>query len=256
MKKTVSFFILISISSFLFSLEVPNLIGHINDYANIMTSYDKQESEKYLSSLEDTTGIQIAVLTIDSLQGEDLETYSNKVAETWLLGQKDKDNGALLLIAKNERKIRIETGYGLEEKLTDMKSGLIIRNVILPDFRNGNYSEGIVRGIKNMGGIVSDNATLVSKSVSSPNESNGTEGVLFGLLFVFGWFILFSCLASGRRNHWLPWLIFSSSFRNQYNSSYKNHSNSSSFRNNGFNHSSGFHGGGGHFGGGGASGGW
>src|SRR5574344_2192493 len=156
MKKTVSFFILISISSFLFSLEVPNLIGHINDYANIMTSYDKQESEKYLSSLEDTTGIQIAVLTIDSLQGEDLETYSNKVAETWLLGQKDKDNGALLLIAKNERKIRIETGYGLEEKLTDMKSGLIIRNVILPDFRNGNYSEGIVRGIKNMGGIVSD----------------------------------------------------------------------------------------------------
>ena len=217
MKKLISALGTLIASACIFALNVPALSAHVNDYAGIMKNSDKRKAEEYLSALENTTGIQIAVLTIPSLEGESLESYSYNVAEKWQLGQNGKDNGALLLVAMKEKKVRIENGYGLEDTLTDTKSGLIIRNVILPEFRNGNYSEGILRGVQNMGGIASGNAELVSKSVSEPeNSSSGAESILFGFLFVFGWFILFSCLASGRQNHWLPWIIFSSAFRHQH----------------------------------------
>ena len=158
-----------------------------------------------------------------------------------------------------ERKVRLEIGYGLEDKLTDTKCGLIIRNIIIPEFRNGNYSEGIFEGVKNMVGIVSEDKALISNDVSNPNNSSDYKGVIFGLLFVFGWFVLFSSIASGPKNHWLPWIIFTSAYRNQHRNSTPSsrNSNSSSFSNfNNFGGGGGFRGGGGGFGGGGASGGW
>ena len=105
------------------ALEVPALTGRIVDNAKIISSQDKMEISSYLKNLEDQTGIQIAVLTIKSLEGESLEEFSLRTAEKWKLGEKGKDNGALLLVALNERKIRIEVGYGLEERLTDTKCG-------------------------------------------------------------------------------------------------------------------------------------
>lgn len=238
---------------------VPTLQSRVNDYANVISQSDKSQLESLLYSLENSTGIQIAVLTIDSLEGENLEDYSMKVAETWKIGQKGDDNGAILLVAMEERKVRLEIGYGLEDKLTDTKCGLIIRNIIIPEFRNGNYSEGIFEGVKNMIGIVSEDETLISNDVTNPNNSSDYKGVIFGLLFVFGWFVLFSSLASGPKNHWLPWIIFTSEYRKQhrnYTPSSRN-SNSSSFSSfSNFGGGGGFRGGGGGFGGGGASGGW
>ena len=140
MKKLISALGALIASACIFALNVPALSAHVNDYAGIMKNSDKRKAEEYLSALENTTGIQIAVLTIPSLEGESLESYSYNVAEKWQLGQSGKDNGALLLVAMKEKKVRIENGYGLEDTLTDTKSGLIIRNVILPEFRNGNYS--------------------------------------------------------------------------------------------------------------------
>jgi uncharacterized protein len=92
------------------ALEVPPLKGHVNDYAHMLDTASREQLETVLTSFEQTDSTQIAVLTIDSLQGDDLEQFSLKVAEAWQLGQKKLDNGALLLIAKNDRKIRIEVG--------------------------------------------------------------------------------------------------------------------------------------------------
>lgn len=258
-KKFFVSIIAIFLSFSAFSLQVPPLTGRVVDNANIISSRDEKEITAYLASLEEATGVQAAVLTVRSLNGEALEDYSLKVCETWKLGQKGKDNGVLLLVALQERKVRIEVGYGLEGDLTDTKCGLIIRKVIIPQFRNGDYSEGIVRGVKNIAGVVADNEELVSKKVSNPEQETSAEGsALFGFLFVLGWFILFSSIASGRANHFLPWIIFTSAFRNSYNSTHSSYTHHSS------GHSSfgggggfgGFSGGGGHFGGGGASGGW
>ena len=128
------FFVSILLSFFLvnsiFGLSVPSLTSPIVDNANLISDGVEQNINNQLEELSNSTGIQLAVLTIPTLEGEVLESYSMKVAETWKLGSAEKDTGVLLLIALEERSIRIEVGYGLEGVLTDTKCGLIIRNII------------------------------------------------------------------------------------------------------------------------------
>ncbi len=106
--------------------------------------------DQFLQNFEKTDSTQIVVLTVPSLEGEPLEDYSIQVAQAWGIGQKGKDNGALLLIAKKEHKIRIEVGYGLEGRLTDLISGRIVDNVIEPRFKAGDFDGGVVAGVAAM----------------------------------------------------------------------------------------------------------
>lgn len=248
-KKIFSVTFLTLCLSFIFSLEVPALKGRVNDYAGIINQNTENQITKYLDDLENTTGIQLAVLTIPSLKGDDLASFSIKTCEKWKLGQKGKDNGALLLVAYDEHAVRIEVGYGLEDKLTDAKSGLIIRNVIIPEFKNGRYSEGILKGIQNMGGIASDDASLVSRSVINDDAESSIEG----LLFLIVWLIFFIIIITSKGGIF-KWIILSNMMGGGRSGHY--HSNSSGFHSSGFGGGSSFHGGGGHFGGGGASGHW
>lgn len=132
------------------ALEVPPLQGRVNDTAHLLKPNSVRMLEQTLQALEQSDSTQIVVLTIPSLEGESLEQYSLKVVEKWKIGQKGTDNGALLFIAVNDRKIRIETGYGLEGKLTDLVSGRIIREIIVPSFREKNFDQGVVDGVKAM----------------------------------------------------------------------------------------------------------
>lgn len=129
-----------------FALEVPQLRGHVNDYANLLSPGASQQLEQSLTDFERSDSTQIVVLTIDSLEGESLEEYAIKVAEAWRIGQAKLDNGAILLIAKQEHKIRIEVGRGLEGKLTDLVSGRIIRGNIAPHFKGNDFDAGITAG--------------------------------------------------------------------------------------------------------------
>ena len=134
----------------LWALEVPPLEGRVNDYAHMLSPQTRAQLDSYLADLERTDGTQIVVLTVPSLQGDSMEDFSIHVAEKWGIGQKKNDNGAILLIAKNDRKIRIEVGYGLEGRLTDLMSGRIIRNVIAPQFKMGRFDQGVVDGVAAM----------------------------------------------------------------------------------------------------------
>jgi len=129
------------------ALEVPPLKGRINDYAGILTPATAYQLEDMLQKFEATESTQIVLLTVPSLEGASLEDFSLRVVEAWKPGQKKLDNGALLLIAKNDRKLRIEVGYGLEGKLTDLVSGRIIRDIITPRFKEGNFDQGVTDGI-------------------------------------------------------------------------------------------------------------
>lgn len=129
------------------ALDVPALKGRVNDYANIISPSTRHQLDAVLAQLERTDSTQIVVLTIPSLEGESMEDFSIRVADKWKIGRKDKDNGAILLISKNDRKIRIEVGYGLEGRLTDLISGRIIRNVIVPYFKRGDFNAGISNGV-------------------------------------------------------------------------------------------------------------
>lgn len=133
-----------------FALSVPPLTGRVNDTAHLLSPATIRLLNQSLESLSQRESTQIVVLTIPSLADEDLESYSLKVAETWKIGQKGLDNGALLLVAVQERKVRIETGYGLEGRLTDLVAGRIIRERIVPAFRRGNFDQGVIDGVTAM----------------------------------------------------------------------------------------------------------
>ena len=131
-------------------LDVPRLQGYVNDYAGMISLPAKSKIEERLRAFEQSDSTQIVILTVPSLEGENLEEFGIKVAEAWKIGQKGKDNGAILIVSKQERKIRVEVGYGLEGKLTDLAAGRIIDLVIKPRFQQGDFDGGFIAGISSM----------------------------------------------------------------------------------------------------------
>lgn len=119
----------------------------VHDQANVLSASTKSELESILKYERDSTSNQIAVLIVPSLEGESMEDFSLRVAEKWQIGQKKKDNGVLMLIAINDKKMRIETGYGLEGVLTDALSSRINRNEMAPYFRTGDFDNGVKAGV-------------------------------------------------------------------------------------------------------------
>src|SRR5262245_6314993 len=128
------------------ALDFPALSGRVVDQAGILDQSRRIALTEKLASLEASTTDQLVVATVRSLEGTSIEDYANRLFREWKLGQKDKNNGVLLLIAPNERKVRIEVGYGLEGTLTDARSRLIIESFILPRFRERDFPGGISRG--------------------------------------------------------------------------------------------------------------
>jgi uncharacterized protein len=127
--------------------EVPYLSGRLVDEAGLLSATARQRIEGELAALEGQAGDQVAVLIVASLAGEPLEDYSVKVAQTWKLGQKGKSNGVLLFISRDDRKMRVEVGYGLEGTLTDLRSHEILDEVIRPRFQQGDFDGGVEQGV-------------------------------------------------------------------------------------------------------------
>jgi len=129
------------------ALEPPAFRGYVNDYAKMLSPESAQQIEQALRSFEETDSTQVAVLTIDSLEGDALEDFSIRTVEKWGVGQRGKDNGVLLLVVKKDRKLRIEVGRGLEGVLTDLATGRILDSVIRPLFKEGRVDDGIKAGV-------------------------------------------------------------------------------------------------------------
>lgn len=125
----------------------PVLSGRVVDNAHLLSASTLDKMTRELAALERQTGDQIVVATLSTLSGYDIETYSNTLFRGWALGQKQMNNGVLLLVAPTERQVRIEVGYGLEGVLTDALSAVIINTLILPNFREGKFENGIVEGV-------------------------------------------------------------------------------------------------------------
>jgi uncharacterized protein len=126
--------------------EKPSFQTSVYDYANVLSAEEKTQLEEKLILYSDSTTTQIVVITIESLKGEDVSQLATKWAHTWGLGQAKEDNGVIILVAKAERKIAINPGYGLEDRLTAGIGGEIIRNIIIPEFKAGSYYNGLDKG--------------------------------------------------------------------------------------------------------------
>lgn len=211
------------------ALDIPPLRGYVNDGADMIPAATELKLEQFLEHFEQSDSTQIVVCTLPSLEGEDLAETGIRIATNWQLGQQDKDNGVLLLIAKKEHKIRIEVGSGLEGRLTDLLAGRIIDNEITPRFQQGDFSRGIVAGVLAIGEAVRGEYKGTGRS---HRKRRGSLGWLGTLLF------LAPLLLPFRRRRSIFWM--------------------GGFGGGGFGGGGGggFSGGGGSFGGGGASGSW
>ncbi|UCC99495.1 MAG: TPM domain-containing protein [Phycisphaerales bacterium] len=237
--------------------DLPTPQHYVEDYANVINPSDERSLNGILQELEQKTGAQYIVLTVQTTGGMPIEQFSIELAEKWKLGQKGKDDGMLFVLAKNDRRWRFEVGYGLEGYVTDQYCGRIGRDVLVPYLRKGDYSQGIYQANLQIVGTIATEAgvalTGMPKTRTVPVRSRrrslpccGALPLLFFMFLIFGGF--------GRGMGWwffLPFMMGGFGGHGGYG-------RSGSFGGGSFGGSFGGFGGGmgGGFGGGGASGGW
>ena len=235
-----------------FAQSFPALTGRVVDAAHVLSPITMADLERKLADLEQKSGIQLVVATVPSLGGQEIEPYANSLFRTWKLGETKKDNGALLLIAPNERRVRIEVGYGLEGTLTDAVSSLIIRNAIAPRFKAGDFNGGVTRGVDDIiTALTTDAAEWQPKQPDTRAERDPSlfEALAPFLVFLFIMFV-FSRLARRNRGNVI---VVPMGWGGGRGGGF----GGGGFGGGGFGGGSGgFSGGGGSSGGGGASGGW
>ena len=237
------------------ALTFPELTGRVVDEANILDAVTRRALTDKLAAVEAKSGDQIVVVTLRSLQGTSIEDYGYQLGRHWAIGQKVRDNGALLVVAPNERKVRIEAGYGLEGALTDAVTRLIIQNAILPRFRANDFAGGIVRGVDDIIQVVGGDAEEYKRRAAQrPDEvPRGFNAATLLLVFIVIVVIVMTTRSSmnsggpgvGHRRRGYGGPIFIPS-----GGSWSSGSSGGSFGGGGFS------GGGGSFGGGGSSGSW
>jgi uncharacterized protein len=228
-----------------FAVNFPALTGRIVDQANIITADTRSVIEPKLAELEANSGIQLVVATISSLEGQEIEPYANELFRSWKLGEKTKNNGVLLLVAPNERRVRIEVGYGLEGTLTDALSKVIITNAITPRFKTGDFSGGIARGVDDIITVLTTDASEWQKRPSLRLDNQQTSDPANWLL-IAALIILVALLIVFPGFRWLFLNLVLNIILSSGSSSGSGGSSSGG----------GFSGGGGSSGGGGASGSW
>lgn len=167
------------------------LTDRVVDAAGVLSFAQQQELIAKLSDYEKESSDQIVVATVPSLNGMDIETYANRLYRAWALGQKTENNGILLLVAPNERKVRIEVGYGLEGTVTDALSAIIIHNAIIPEFRNGDYSAGIIKGVDDILQVLrGEGAELQARAQRNQKEA-ADQADWVEIIFLIFWAVIF-----------------------------------------------------------------
>ena len=259
MIRNLFFILALLVCSFSFGQDFPERSKPpklVNDFANILGDREELILEKKLVAYNDSASTQIAVVTISSLKGNDIGDYSFRLAEKWGIGQKGKDNGLLILIALEDRKMFIATGYGMEGVIPDALAKRIVENYMKPNFRNNNYYKGIDDATSVIMGLASGQFTADQIG----RKKTGLSRLIFPLLIIIFFIVIsYSRFRSVRSSHmagsnlnFLTFLFLMSAMSGRGGRGYSNFSSGSgSFGGGGF---GGF--GGGSFGGGGAGGSW
>jgi len=167
----------------LLALDAPQLSGRVNDYAGMLSPEAASRLDQKLAVFERDQSTQIVVLTIPSLQGDDIDQFTIRVADRWKIGQKGKDNGVLLVLAQAERKVRIEVGLGLQGVLPDITAGRIIRDVMRPHLKSGNFEQGIDAGVDGIIAATQGEFKAPPEERKNRPRQSGSSTLLTFLLF-------------------------------------------------------------------------
>jgi uncharacterized protein len=181
------------------TLTFPALTGRVVDEAGLLSATDRVALTQSLADLEAKTTDQVVVVTLKPLQGTAIEDYGYQLGRRWKIGQKDKDSGALLIVAPSERKVRIEVGYGLEGTLTDAATKIIIENAILPRFKTGDFAGGITSGVADIIQLLAGDAASAQQGqmASAPGSTRPTIPWPIIILGLVGVGLLIFCVVTG-----------------------------------------------------------
>lgn len=149
--------------------------GYVSDFANVMNPADCAATEKLLTELEQKSGAQVSVVTLKSLEGGQIDDFASRLFVRWGIGQKSKNNGLLLIAAIEDRKVRIETGYGFEGVLTDAAAGRLIDQIIRPAFRAGDYSGGLRKGAEALASVAASASGVELTGIQNQNISSSSR---------------------------------------------------------------------------------
>ncbi|HEY5040188.1 MAG TPA: TPM domain-containing protein [bacterium] len=184
----------------------PAPTGYVNDFAHVIPQAQAQALENLLTELQQKTGAQVSVVTVPSVEGADIDGAAVDLFKAWGIGKKGKDNGVLILAAINDHKARIEVGYGLEGLITDGTSGEILRKGVFPQFKQGNYGQGLTNGTAAVAQMIAQNAGVVLNGrVSVQNDSSNGGGLGFWgtiVLFLVFFFLISALNRRGRGGYW------------------------------------------------------
>ncbi|MBL0224941.1 MAG: TPM domain-containing protein [Geobacteraceae bacterium] len=183
MKRILLLTILFLLPLPLLALDAPQLTGRVNDYARMLSAEGASRLDQKLAAFERDQSTQIVVLTVPSLQGDDIDQFTIRVADLWKIGQKGSDNGVLLVLAQAERKVRIEVGMGLQGVLPDITAGQIIRNVMRPHLKSGNFEQGIDAGVDGIIAATKGEFKANPEERKSRPRQSGSNSLLTILLF-------------------------------------------------------------------------
>lgn len=199
LKRAILLLLILLLPLPLLALDAPPLVGRVNDLARLMSPEAQQHLEQKLAQVERETSNQIAVLTIPSLQGDDIDQFAIRVAEAWKLGQKGKDNGILLILAQSERKVRIEVGMGLQGVLPDISASHIIREVMRPHLKSGNFDQGIAAGVDAIIAATKGEfkAPATSPRKQASHRKSSSSGILIAALIAVAVLGIFSRYLGG-----------------------------------------------------------
>jgi uncharacterized protein len=176
---------------------LPKYTGYVNDFSSLLSAEMRADLETLLRAVEADTKAEIAVAIVPSLDGMSVEEYANALFKAWGVGKEDLDNGVLVVVAPNEREMRIEVGYGLEPVLPDGLAGEIIRTNFLPHFRNENYPAGISEGVTRVADVVRQNHVLSAEELAALEQSNSDSPPLWIVVPFFGLFVGIGFFMSG-----------------------------------------------------------
>lgn len=179
--------------------------GFVNDFAGILSQETRTALEQRLRSYEQETTNEVVVVTISSLAGDTIEGYAASLVEEWKIGKKGEDNGVLFLIARDDRQMRFNVGYGLEGVMNDAKAGRIIREAVAPAFRDGDYNGGVRMGIERLIAELSGEAIpVVERKSQSRWSGNFLEFILeVGIFVIFGLFGTLGHFLGKTKSWWL-----------------------------------------------------
>ena len=175
MRKFYFILILLALPLFVNAQDIPQPVGWVNDFAGVISSEYKEKLNVLISELEEKTSAEIAVVTINSISPYGEIEYARLLFDNWRPGKKGKDNGVLVLVAIKERRWRIETGYGVEGILPDGLCGEIGRNYMVPYFKQGNYGEGLYRGVVRIAQVITKDANITLNTLQGINDVTPAE---------------------------------------------------------------------------------